>query len=796
MRHAGSFRAPLGRSRRERIGPEDNQRCLPATRARECGPSARRTGATMRLSLRFIVPAAARARRVRVCGRAARRRADAALVRPRSRHRARACIAAAVQEPLTQLMTTGSEPRIRQFFNRMLQDERLYALGLCFDARTEPVATAQFPRALNCDDASRRTTSAARHLHPLGQRGCSTSRFAASTATTTRTRWLALVHDMSFVERRSEETRQLPVLLLHRARRVDRAHHRRHRADLVARLGARPARAAARRGPPAAVARPRPRPELRPIARDLRELIRDLERQYRPLDGSQRIWDQQALRATLRSELHGNDVIVVSNREPYIHVRTTERHRLQRPASGLVTALEPVMRACSGTWIAHGSGSRRPRDRRPPRPRRRAARASALPGPAHLAHARRRSDGYYCGFANEGLWPLCHIAHVRPTFRAERLRAVPRASTRKFADAVVAEAKTQGSRRPRAGLSLRAAAADDPRAPARRDDHHVLAHPVAESRGVRDLPVARRAARRPARQQHPRLPHAVPLQQLPRHRRSHARGARRPRDVHDLLPRRVDRGASLSDLDRVAAGAARDGEAGPRRAARRARAPRPAAPTTGSASASTASTTRRASSSASTRSRGCSSSSRAGSAASRFVQIAAPSRATIDDYRDYAARVHALAAEINDRYRGREVSADHPASPSITSRTRSTSTTARPTCASCRSLHDGMNLVAKEFVAARDDEQGVLILSQFAGASRELLGGAHRQSVRRRPMRGGAAPRAHDAAGRAARPHALHARRRARVQRLPLGGTHAARRGGDAPARPLPRGRDRSSRHG
>ena len=69
-------------------------------------------------------------------------------------------------------------------------------------------------------------------------------------------------------------------------------------------------------------------PELRPIARDLRELIRDLERQYRPLDGSQRIWDQQALRATLRSELHGNDVIVVSNREPYIHVRTAGRHRI------------------------------------------------------------------------------------------------------------------------------------------------------------------------------------------------------------------------------------------------------------------------------------------------------------------------------------------------------------------------------------------------------------------------------------------------------------------------------------
>ena len=47
---------------------------------------------------------------------------------------------------------------------------------------------------------------------------------------------------------------------------------------------------------------------------------------------------------------------MVSNREPYIHVKRKEV-QVQRPASGVVTALEPVMRACSGTWIAHGSGS-------------------------------------------------------------------------------------------------------------------------------------------------------------------------------------------------------------------------------------------------------------------------------------------------------------------------------------------------------------------------------------------------------------------------------------------------------
>ena len=113
------------------------------------------------------------------------------------------------------------------------------------------------------------------------------------------------------------------------------------------------------------------------------------------------------------------------------------------------------------------------------------------------------------------------------------------------------------------------------------------------------------AARRPARQQHPRLPHAVPLQQLPRHRRPAARGARRPRGLHGHAARPVHAGASLPDLDRVAAGAAGAHRRRRRLPARRARAARPAAPSTGWASASTASTTPRASSSASTPSGAC-----------------------------------------------------------------------------------------------------------------------------------------------------------------------------------------------
>jgi trehalose 6-phosphate synthase len=102
-----------------------------------------------------------------------------------------------------------------------------------------------------------------------------------------------------------------------------------------------------------------------------------------------------------------------------------------------------------------------------------------------------------------------------------------------------------------------------------------------------------------------------------------------------------------------------------------------------------------------------------------FVQIAAPSRATIDDYRDYAARVGSLAAEINARHADAKcppivLLVEHHEPDAVYEYLR-----AADICM-VTSLHDGMNLVAKEFVAARDDEQGVLILSQFAGASREL----------------------------------------------------------------------------
>ena len=223
----------------------------------------------MRLSLRFLVPLLLALGRVRLRRGAARRRADAALVRPRPRHplepdrldRAGAAGGADRRPDRT--------PRIAAFFNRMLQDERLYAIGLCLTGRQTPIATRQLPPRDPLRGA-RRPTGGARPACCRSPRGPLHLAVRAVDRATRRDAQLVLVHDMSFVERRSEETRRYLFYFFVALGVVHRAHHRRHRAALVARLGAGAARAAARRGHPAAVAPRAPRPSCGPIARDLR----------------------------------------------------------------------------------------------------------------------------------------------------------------------------------------------------------------------------------------------------------------------------------------------------------------------------------------------------------------------------------------------------------------------------------------------------------------------------------------------------------------------------------------------
>src|SRR6266403_2474967 len=149
------------------------------------------------------------------------------------------------------------------------------------------------------------------------------------------------------------------------------------------------------------------------------------------------LWTAERLRASIERRLHGRPLFVVSNREPYEHVHGSKGIEARVPASGLVTALEPILCACDGTWIAHGAADA---DRETVD-----AHDRLRVPPDHPHYTLRRlwltkeeEEGYYQGFANEGIWPLCHIAHTRPVFRAEGWEYYQRVNE-KFAQIVLEE---------------------------------------------------------------------------------------------------------------------------------------------------------------------------------------------------------------------------------------------------------------------------------------------------------------------------------------------------------------------
>jgi trehalose 6-phosphate synthase len=156
---------------------------------------------------------------------------------------------------------------------------------------------------------------------------------------------------------------------------------------------------------------------------------------------SDKSWTRDRLRAHAVSALGSDTLVVVSNREPYMHQVHDGRPHLVRPASGLVTGLDPVLRACGGLWVAHGAGDA---DREtvdvndciavPPEDPRYTLRRVWI--------SKEEEQGYYYGFSNEGLWPLCHLTHERPTFRASDWEQYVRANKR-FADAVLEEIGAQ-----------------------------------------------------------------------------------------------------------------------------------------------------------------------------------------------------------------------------------------------------------------------------------------------------------------------------------------------------------------
>ena len=525
---------------------------------------------------------------------------------------------------------------------------------------------------------------------------------------------LILVHDMSFVERRSADTRRYLIGLFVVLGVVISLV-----TVFIAHLSWRGWVAGVRallRGE--GIVQPfgqMPSEDVHPLASDLRAMLRELDMNRRSRDQSG-AWSPEMLRTVLRSQLLGDEIIVVSNREPFIHVKTDAGIAMQRPASGLVTALEPVMRACSGTWIAHGSGSadRETADRR--------GRLRVPPdNPSYTLRrvwlSKEEEQGYYAGFANEGLWPLCHIAHVRPVFRSADWEQYVKVN-RRFADAVRDEARTEDpvvlvqdyhfallpkmirERLPKATvITFWHIPWPNPESfgicPWRDEilagllgstilgfhtrfhcqnfvetvDRYLEARIERESSTISYGGHLTRVEHYPISIQWP--PEHVEKQlSVPLCRAKVLRVENLPDDV--LLGIGVDRIDYTKGIIERFMAVERLLELHPQFIGHFV-----------------------------------------------FIQIAAPSRSALEEYQQFEHRVRTLAARINARF-GRDgyepirLKVEHHPAELVNEYYR-----ASDVCV-VTSLHDGMNLVAKEYIASRDDERGVLVLSQFTGAAREL----------------------------------------------------------------------------
>ncbi len=517
---------------------------------------------------------------------------------------------------------------------------------------------------------------------------------------------VVVLQDMSYAERREAKTRELLLIafaILAGGAAVVTV--------VAARLGFRGFREELRK----LLRGETQRRDFQPLLADVRELVERLAAE-RELDGHG-AWTPDRLRQTLHRHLHGERVVLVANREPYIHQRRADGEvSVLHPASGLVTALEPVMRACSGVWVAHGSGSadREVVDRH--------ARVRVPPGEeSYLLRrvwlSREEEQGYYYGFANEGLWPLCHIAHARPAFRIEDWRHYQTVNAR-FADAVCEEVDSDDpivlvqdyhfalapklirERLPKATIITFwhipwANAERFGICPWRHEllegllgssiiGFHTQLHCNNFVDAVERFMEARVDREQTAVVHHGRgsLVRAYPISiewpsrwagQVPSASECRARVFSELELAPDaLLGVGVDRLDYTKGIEERLLAVERLLERFPALRGR-----------------------------------------------FTFAQLAAPSRTEIDRYRELNEAVERLAERINarfgrDGYRPVVLLRAHHEPPVVFRYYR-----AADVCY-VSSLHDGMNLVAKEFVAARDDLRGVLVLSQFTGAAREL----------------------------------------------------------------------------
>ncbi len=346
-----------------------------------------------------------------------------------------------VRLSLESLLAINAASAINELFDQVALDERVLAVGFCDPEGRILFRSSHMPEDFSCEPyASDRLLGSSNEAGKFeivikSHRPILVGSYPFAAQGITGN--LVVLHDLAFAARRSAQARRYIALLLTvigvigtvasviavvwvvrlwRSRLRQTLEHFREGTDIS----------------PEAI-------EAAPLGKELYRLIRDLDARRESIDTENLSWSANTLKNIIHENLTDTQIIAVSNREPYIHNRDNAELEIQQPASGLVSALEPVMRACGGTWVAHGSGSA---DRETVD----AADHIKVP-PDEPSYTLRRmwltdaeQRGYYYGFANEGLWPLCHIAYIRPVFREVDWQQY-KVINQRFAEAVSQEAK-------------------------------------------------------------------------------------------------------------------------------------------------------------------------------------------------------------------------------------------------------------------------------------------------------------------------------------------------------------------
>ncbi len=627
--------------------------------------------------------------------------------------------ARSANDAIGSYLTSRDQPKLSGVLLELVRDERILGAAAC-NGRMRTVATAgAMAASFSCESLPARLGAGAvlsdvEFLSPAAG-GLAHVLVHPVVDDEVTVGYAVVVHDLSFLVRREAEMRRftigvfaiVAVLASGLTIAVRRASWRSWTDELRRLL---PIPGLGQASVPA-----RPRKVFQPLLSDVRRLVADLAAEQSGITAGR--WSAERLRRTLTEVLHGDSVVVLANREPYVHERAKDGAvRVVHPASGLVTALEPVMRACGGTWVAHGGGSadRDVVDRRD--------RVRVPPGEESYAIRRVWLDeeeerGYYFGFSNEGLWPLSHMAHTRPVFRAEDFRQYERVN-RRFAEAVCEEA-------------------DGPDPIVFVQDYHFALVP----RMIREripratvltfwhIPWANAERFGICPWAHELLEGMLGSSIVGFHTQLHCNDFLQAVDRY--LEARIDRERqsvvlhgreslvraypiSIEWPNRWAAGAPPVGACRQEVLAELGLGPDALLGVgvdrldyTKGIEERLLAVERLLDRFPQFRGR------------FTFAQLAAPSRTLIAEYRELGERIEALARRINSRlaigsWRPIVLLRGHHEPPAIFRFMR-----AADVCY-VSSLHDGMNLVAKEFVAARDDERGVLVLSRFTGAAREL----------------------------------------------------------------------------